>query len=96
MTKIVFKLTEFLINLESKHLNATIRCLQYFYNFKYLSIKYSTTNEKELITKILKTSNAKTRKKQIFETIINAFFANSLDQKSVEDYTFKLFNELIN
>ena len=91
--KIVFKLTEFLINLESKHLNATIQCLQYFYHFKYLNIEYSTTNEKKLITKISKTPIFK--KKQIFETIIDAFFANNLDRKNAEDYTFKFFDELI-
>ena len=91
--KIVFKLTKFLINFEKKHLNATIRCLQYFYHIKYLNIRYSTTNEKELTMQISKTSNAK--KKQIFEIIIDAFFANNLNRKNVENYTFKFFDDMI-
>ncbi len=40
-------------------------------------------------------SNKKSNDKQIFEKIINAFFANDLDRKNVENYIFKLFDDII-
>jgi hypothetical protein len=33
--------------------------------------------------------------KQVFETSIDAFFANEEGRRSDEDYTFKLFDDLI-
>jgi hypothetical protein len=40
-------------------------------------------------------SNKKKNDKQIFERIIDIFFANDLDLKSVENYIFKLFDNMI-
>jgi formate dehydrogenase maturation protein FdhE len=40
-------------------------------------------------------SNKEKNDKQIFEKIIDAFFANDLDRKSVEKYIFKLFDDKI-
>jgi hypothetical protein len=40
-------------------------------------------------------SNKKNNDKQIFEKIIDTFFANDLDRKNVEKYIFKLFNNMI-
>jgi hypothetical protein len=42
-----------------------------------------------------RSSNKKKNDKQIFEKIINAFFANDLDRKNVEEYIFKLFDNMI-
>jgi hypothetical protein len=39
--------------------------------------------------------NKENNDKQIFEKIINAFFANDLDRKSAEEYIFKLFDDII-
>jgi hypothetical protein len=39
--------------------------------------------------------NKKNNDKQIFERTTDAFFANNLDRKSVEEYIFKLFNDMI-
>jgi hypothetical protein len=40
--------------------------------------------------------NKENNDKQIFEKTVVAFFANDLDRKSVEEYIFKLFNDMIN
>jgi hypothetical protein len=40
-------------------------------------------------------SNKKNNEKQIFERTIDAFFTNDLDRKSVEEYIFKLFDDMI-
>jgi hypothetical protein len=43
-----------------------------------------------------KTSSIKENNdKQIFESTADAFFANDLDRKSVEEYIFKLFDDMI-
>jgi hypothetical protein len=42
-----------------------------------------------------KTSSNKENDKQIFETTIDAFFANDLDWKNAEEYIFKLFDNMI-
>jgi hypothetical protein len=39
--------------------------------------------------------NKKNNDKQIFKTIINAFFTNDLDWKNAEKNIFKLFNDII-
>ncbi len=40
-------------------------------------------------------SNKENNDKQIFEKTADAFFANDLDRKSAEEYTFKLFDDMI-
>jgi hypothetical protein len=40
-------------------------------------------------------SNKENNNKQIFEKTIDAFFANSLDRKSIEKDIFKLFDDMI-
>ena len=93
VAKAASKLAEFLVNLGPEHLNAAVRCLQYFYHSRYLGIKYSATGGGEFTTKVSETSISK--RKQVFEAITDAFFANSLDRRSAEGYTFKLFGGLI-
>jgi hypothetical protein len=53
----------------------------------------SSTSNSKLNKKT--SSNKKNNDKQIFEIIINAFFANDLDRKIVEEYIFKLFDDMI-
>jgi hypothetical protein len=59
----------------------------------YLSI-YCRTHA-VIILSILTSSNKKKYDKQIFEKRIDAFFANDLDRKSVEEYIFQLFDDMI-
>ncbi len=40
-------------------------------------------------------SNKENNDKQIFEKTIDAFFANDLDRRSVKEYIFKLFDDMI-
>ncbi len=53
----------------------------------------SSTSNSKLNKKT--SSNKKNNDKQIFERIIDAFFANDLDRRSVEEYIFKLFDDMI-
>jgi hypothetical protein len=53
----------------------------------------SSTSNSKLNKKT--SSNKENNDKQIFEKTIDAFFANDLDRKSVEEYIFKLFNDMI-
>ncbi len=53
----------------------------------------SSTSNSKLNKKT--SSNKENNNKQIFEKTIDAFFANDLDRKNVEEYIFKLFNDMI-
>ncbi len=53
----------------------------------------SSTSNSKLNRKT--SSNKKNNDKQIFERTIDAFFANDLDRKNVEEYIFKLFDDMI-
>ncbi len=55
--------------------------------------KMSLTSNSKLNKKT--SSNKKNNDKQIFEKTIDAFFANDLDRKNVEEYIFKLFDDMI-
>jgi hypothetical protein len=70
-----------------------------------LNNQISSSNKKKSNKRMSSTSNSKLNKKtssnkenndkQIFEKTIDAFFANDLDRKNVEEYIFKLFNDMI-
>jgi hypothetical protein len=74
-----------------------------------LSNQISSSNKEKSNKKMSSTSNSKLNKKtlsmkknndndndkQIFENTADAFFANDLDRKSVEEYIFKLFDDMI-
>jgi hypothetical protein len=79
IVKVVSKLTEHLINSESTHLTAVNHLIKYLYETKHLTIKFDVSRNE----------------KQIFEATANAAFANEKERKSVEEYTFKLFDDLI-
>jgi hypothetical protein len=53
----------------------------------------SSTSNSKLNKKT--SSNKKNNDKQIFERTVDVFFANDLDRRSVEEYIFKLFNDII-
>jgi hypothetical protein len=55
--------------------------------------KMSSTSNLKLNKKT--SSNKKNNDKQIFQRIIDAFFANDLDRKNAEEYIFKLFDDMI-
>jgi hypothetical protein len=70
-----------------------------------LNSQISSSNKKKSNKKMSLTSNSKLNKKtssnnenndkQIFENTANVFFANDLDRRSVEEYIFKLFDDMI-
>ncbi len=70
-----------------------------------LSSQISSSNKEKSNKEMSSTMNSKLNKKtssikknndkQIFENTANAFFANDLDRKSVEEYIFKLFDDMI-
>jgi hypothetical protein len=83
IVKTVSKLAEHLINPESTHLAAVNHLIKYLYETKHLTIKFDVLKNEELIAK------------DVFEATADAAFANEKERKSVEDYIFKLFEDLI-
>jgi hypothetical protein len=83
IVKTVSKLAEHLINPESTHLAAVNHLIKYLYETKHLTIKFDVSKSEELIAK------------NVFEATADAAFANEKERKSVEEYTFKLFDDLI-
>ncbi len=55
--------------------------------------RMSSTSNSKLNRKT--SSNKENNDKQIFERTTDAFFANDLDQRSAEEYIFKLFDDMI-
>jgi hypothetical protein len=90
-----FKLTKCLINLDLYHLIAIDHCIKYMYSIRYLTIKFDVSRDKELIIQINQINQINSNK-QMFETSVDASFANEEGRRSNEDYTFKLFDDLIN
>jgi hypothetical protein len=84
IVKVVFKLTEHLINSESHHLAAVNHLIKYLYKTKHLAIRFDVSRNED-----------QTNKKHVFEATADAAFANEKERKSVEEYTFKLFDDLI-
>jgi hypothetical protein len=79
IVKTVSKLAEHLINSESNHLAAVNHLIRHLYETKHLTIKFDVSRIE----------------KQVFEATANATFANEKERKSIEKYTFKLFDDLI-
>jgi regulator of PEP synthase PpsR (kinase-PPPase family) len=98
VAKAIFKLAEHLINLELDHLHAINHCLQYLYETKYLIIKYSLARDDKLIIQFLdhdRDQTFSTKNKHVFENTIDVSFANNLEQRSYERFTFKLYDDMI-
>jgi hypothetical protein len=53
----------------------------------------SSTSNSKLNKKT--SSNKENNDKQIFEKTVDVFFASDLDRKNVEEYIFKLFDDMI-
>jgi hypothetical protein len=88
IAKVASKLTEHLINLESTHLAAVDHLIRYLYETKHLTIKFDVSENEEL------TEN-QANEKHVFEATADAAFANEKERKLIEDYIFKLFEDLI-
>jgi hypothetical protein len=65
-------------------------------NSQISSSNKETTSCHSKLNRITSSNKEKNNDKQIFERTANAFFANDLDRKSAENYTFKFFDDMIN
>ncbi len=79
IVKVASKLTKHLVNPRSNHLVAVNHLIKDLYQTKHLTIKFDVSKDE----------------KHVFEATANAAFANEKERKSVEEYTFKLFDDLI-
>jgi hypothetical protein len=104
VAKATFKLVKYLINLELEHLHAINYCVQYLYETKYLVIKYFFSKDDELTIRFIdhdfnhdhdhdRTFSIKN--KHVFENTTDVSFANNLERRSYEKFTFKLYNDII-
>jgi hypothetical protein len=59
-----------------------------------LTIKFDVSRSEELIANRELIAN-QANKKHVFEATADAAFANEKERKSIEEYTFKLFDDLI-
>ncbi len=83
IVKTTSKLAEHLVNSESTHLHAVNHLIRYLYDTKHLTIRFDVSKDEELIAN------------DVFEATADAAFANEKERKSIEEYTFKLFDDLI-
>ncbi len=60
---------------------------------RYLTLKFNVSESEKLIVQI--ENKSKSSNKHVFETSMNASYANKKNRRSNENYIFKLFNELI-
>jgi hypothetical protein len=81
IAKAASKLAEHLVNPGPAHLTAVDHLIKYLYGTKHLTIKFDASGDKG--------------SKHIFEATADAAFANEEGRKSAEEYTFKLFDGLI-
>jgi hypothetical protein len=88
IVKAVSKLAEHLVNSRPDHLTAVNYLIRYLYETKHLTIKFNVSKNEDL------TAN-QANEKHVFEATADAAFANEKERKSVEDYIFKLFDDLI-
>jgi hypothetical protein len=96
IAKVASKLAEFLINLEPYHLMIADHCIRYLHVTRHLTIKSDISKNEELIIQINSVDKIKfDLNKQIFETSVDASFANEEERRSDKNYTFKLFDDLI-
>jgi hypothetical protein len=100
IVKFASKLAEFLTNSDFYHLIVADHCIRYLHATRYLEIKFDVSKDEELIIQIDINSNAINQidfisNKHVFETSVDASFANEKNRRSDENYTFKLFEELI-
>jgi hypothetical protein len=61
--KIVFELTQHLINFDLKHLKAANHCIKYLHVIKFLIIRYSNSKNEKLNNQISNSNKEKSNKK---------------------------------
>ncbi len=93
ITKIAFKLTEYFTNSDSYHLIVVDHCIRYMHATRYLTLKFDALESEKLIVQI--ENKSKSSNKHVFETSVDAFYANEKNRRLDENYIFKLFDELI-
>jgi hypothetical protein len=73
-------------------------CIRYLHVIRHLTIKFDVSKSEKLIIQTDFNSNLINQinsNKQIFETSVDASFANEEERRSDENYIFKLFDDLI-
>ncbi len=91
IVKSAFKLIKHLINLEPDYMTAVNHCIRYLYKTKHLGIKFDVSRSKELT----KNQQNSVNNKHVFEISVDASFVNENNRRSIERYTFRLFDDLI-
>jgi hypothetical protein len=66
-------------------------CIRYLHVIRHLTIKFDVSRSEELIIQI----NQINSNKHVFETSVDASFANEKERRLDENYIFKLFDDLI-
>jgi hypothetical protein len=84
-------LAEHLINLELDHLTIVDHCIRYLYETKHSGIKFDASRDEEFTKNQKNSANSK----HVFEASVDASFVNEEGRRSIEGYTFKLFDDLI-
>ncbi len=73
-------------------------CIRYMHATRHLAIKFDVSKDEKFIIQIDSNPNSINQidsNKQMFETSVDASFANEKSRRSDEDYIFKLFDDLI-
>ena len=94
IVKTAFKLLKFLINSNSNYFIIADQCIRYLHAIRFWEIQYSASTFKNQLT--IQIENEKFTALRIFEAIADVLYANYSNQKSDENYTFCLFDNLIN
>jgi hypothetical protein len=100
IAKVASKLAEFLINSDFYHLMIADHCIRYLHVIRYLTIKFDVSKSEELIIQVnsinqINQTNFNHQNKHVYETSVDASFANEEERRSDENYIFKLFDDLI-
>jgi hypothetical protein len=100
IAKVASKLAEFLINSGFYHLVVADHCIRYLHATRHLTIKFDVSGDEELIIQVnpinqINQENFNHQNKHVFETSVDASFANEEGRRSGEGYIFKLFDDLI-
>jgi hypothetical protein len=100
IVKTISKFIEFSINFDFYHLMIVNHCIRDLHVTQHLTIKFDVSRNEKLIIQIDMNSNTINQidfisNKQMFETSVDASFANKEERRLDKSYTFKLFDNLI-
>ncbi len=77
-------------------MTAVNHCIKYLLKTKHLEVKFDVSKSEELTKQHNNAENQQnSADKRVFETSVDASFNNKKDRRSIENYTFKLFDNLI-